>query len=100
MLGIGGRSYLSSHLALVSSDLSDHGAHIGLTGHRAINLRLAMKPPHQFALRQALHVILDPVPGHDRSTKLRLVDGNEIDRMQGPRAAHGERADGAGALSH
>src|SRR5918995_3591632 len=58
-----------------TSDLCDHRAELGLGDDLAVDLGLAAEPPHVLAPLDAVHVIFEPVAGHDRPAELGLVDG-------------------------
>src|SRR5581483_5806657 len=62
--------------------IGQHRPDIGFRGDRAVDLGLAVKPPHGLAAADGAHVILDGLTGHHRLPELALVDGQEIDRTR------------------
>src|SRR5262245_14211754 len=77
-----------------TSDLCDHRAKLGLGDDLAINLGLAAEPPHVLAPLDAIHVVLEPVTGHDWPAEFGLVYRKEIDQR---RLHVTQRADAQGA---
>src|SRR6266567_6188908 len=80
--------------------IRQHRADIGLGDGRAIDLGVAVKPPHGLAAADRTHVIFDGIAGHHGFSEFALVDGQEINRARLLGALDRLDADDAGGLRH
>src|ERR1700737_2128530 len=82
------------------ASVRQHRADIGFGNRGAVDLGVAVKPPHALAAADAAHVILHGIAGHHRLAELALVDGEKINRARLLGAFDRLDADHAGGLRH
>src|SRR6202167_4018998 len=87
-------------LRISPSSVGEHRANVGFRDDRAVDLGVAVKPPHRPPPADGAQVILDGIARHYRLAELAFVDGQKVNRARLLGALDGEDADHPGGLGH